>query len=140
MRLIFQRPPKLNFGFSGEERPEPDQLVIKLDPQTGIRFRLEARRHGVYHPEAIELDMEFSEQGGEGATPYEVLLLAAMRGMSTRFTRQDCVEETWRVMQPLLDNPPPVSIYEPGTWGPTTSDQVVAGHDSWHQPWLAAAA
>ena len=53
--------------------------------------------------EAITLDMEFAEQGGEGATPYEVLLQAAMVGLSTRFTRQDGVEETWRIMQPLLD-------------------------------------
>ena len=52
--------------------------------------------------------MEFAEQGGEGATPYEVLLHAAMVGESTRFTRQDGVEETWRIMQPLLDAPPPV--------------------------------
>ncbi len=46
------------------------------------------------------------EEGGEGATPYEVLLHAAMVGQSTRFTRQDGVEETWRIMQPLLDAPP----------------------------------
>jgi glucose-6-phosphate 1-dehydrogenase len=44
----------------------------------------------------IELDMEFSEQGGEGPTPYEVLLHAALVGDSSRFTRQDGVEETWR--------------------------------------------
>ena len=47
--------------------------------------------------------MEFADEGGEGPTPYEVLLHAAMEGDATRFTRQDCVEETWRIMQPLLD-------------------------------------
>ena len=57
--------------------------------------------------------MEFSQEGGEGPTPYEVLLQAAMDGDSTRFTRQDGVEETWRIMQPLLDDPPPVHTYEP---------------------------
>ena len=51
----------------------------------------------------ILFDVEFAEMGGEGATPYEVLLHAAMVGESTRFTRQDGVEETWRIMQPLLD-------------------------------------
>ncbi|HVR12727.1 MAG TPA: trehalase-like domain-containing protein, partial [Gaiellaceae bacterium] len=45
----------------------------------------------------IELDMEFAAAGGEGPTPYEVLLHAAMVGDSTRFTRQDAVDETWRV-------------------------------------------
>ena len=56
----------------------------------------------------IQLDMEFADQGGEGATPYEVLLHAAMTGQTLRFTRQDTVEEQWRIMQPLLDAPPPV--------------------------------
>ena len=48
------------------------------------------------------------QEGGEAPTPYEVLLLDAMRGDSARFTREDSVEETWRIMQPLLDAPPPV--------------------------------
>ena len=74
--------------------------------------------------------------GGEGATPYEVLLRAAMVGQSTRFTRQDGVEETWRIMQPLLDNPSPVHAYAPGTWGPAEADKLVAGHGRWHGPWV----
>ena len=61
--------------------------------------------------------MEFAEEGGEGPTPYEVLLHAAMVGQSTRFTRQDGVEETWRIMQPLLDAPPPVQATLPGRGG-----------------------
>ena len=83
--------------------------------------------------------MEFAEEGGEGATPYEVLLHAAMVGQSTRFTRQDGVEETWRIMQPLLDAPPPVHTLPAGIVGarppPTT---LVAGHGGWHTPWLAS--
>jgi glucose-6-phosphate 1-dehydrogenase len=81
--------------------------------------------------------MEFADQGGEGATPYEVLLLAALRGDSTRFTRQDSIEEAWRVMQPLLDAPPPVIPYAPGSWGPAEADRLVAGHGGWHEPWIA---
>ena len=68
--------------------------------------------------------MEFAQEGGEGATPYEVLLHAAMIGDSTRFTRQDGVEEAWRIMQPLLDAPPPVHPYAPGTWGPEAADDA----------------
>ena len=84
----------------------------------------------------IDLDMEFEEEGGEGPTPYEVLLEAAMVGDSTRFTRQDGVEETWRIMQPLLDAPPPVHPYAPGSWGPQEADELVAGHGRWHGPWV----
>jgi glucose-6-phosphate 1-dehydrogenase len=138
VRLLFKRPPKLGFGFTGDRAPEPDQLVIKLDPSTGIRLLVDARRADAPSPEAINLDMEFSEEGGEGATPYEVLLHAAMVGQRTRFTRQDGVEETWRIMQPLLDAPPPVHPYSQGSWGPSAADDVVAGHGVWHHPWVAS--
>jgi glucose-6-phosphate 1-dehydrogenase len=67
-----------------------------------------------------------------------VLLSAAMRGDSTRFTRQDGVEETWRIMQPLLDAPPPVHPYEKGSWGPGQADQLLAGHGRWHDPWVGS--
>jgi glucose-6-phosphate 1-dehydrogenase len=138
VRLVFKRPPKLGFGFTGDRAPEPDQLVIKLDPTTGIRLLLDARRADGPGPEAINLDMEFSQEGGEGATPYEVLLHAAMIGRSTRFARQDAVEERWRIMQPLVDAPPPVHPYPQGSWGPSAGDDVVAGHGLWHDPWLAS--
>ena len=80
--------------------------------------------------------MQFAEQGGEGATPYEVLLRAAMAGQSNRFTRQDGVEETWRIMQPLLDDPPPVHSYAPGSWGPAAGDDVTSGFGGWRHPWM----
>ena len=135
MRLVFRRPPQLGFRSHGR-RPEPDQLVIRLDPRTGIRLLVEAQRSGVVEPEQIELDMEFADEGGEGPTPYEVLLHAAMQGDSGRFTRQDGVEESWRVLQPLLDAPRSVEPYAPGSWGPEAADRVVAGFGRWHDPWL----
>jgi glucose-6-phosphate 1-dehydrogenase len=133
LRLVFKHPPRL--GFPAFERGvEPNQLVVKLDPSTGVRLELEA--HRADGPGVIALDMEFSQEGGEGATPYEVLLEAALVGDATRFTRQDGVEETWRVMQPLLDAPPPVHPYAPGSWGPAAADALLAGHGRWHGPWI----
>jgi len=76
-----------------------------------------------------------SQEGGEGPPPYEVLLHAAMVGDIARFKRQDSVEETWRVFQPLLDSPPPVQRYPPGTWGPAAANELVADHGGWHEPW-----
>jgi glucose-6-phosphate 1-dehydrogenase len=137
LRLVFKHPPRLGFAF-GDRRPEPDQLVVKLDPSTGIRLQVDARRADKAGADAINLDMEFAEEGGEGATPYEVLLHAGLVGDSKRFTRQDGVEETWRVMQPLLDAPPPVHPYAPGSWGPKEADKLVAGHGRWHDPWVPA--
>jgi glucose-6-phosphate 1-dehydrogenase len=135
LRLVFKYPPRLGFGLRGPDA-EPDQLVIRLDPSTGIRFHLEARRASSREVHPITLDMEFADQGGEGATPYEVLLHAAMEGQTVRFTRQDGVEETWRIMQPLLDAPPPVHAYAPGSWGPQAANDLVAGHGRWHDPWI----
>src|SRR3954466_4346883 len=101
LRLVFRRPPPLLFHGDRSRTPEPCQLVVRLDPSTGIRMLVEAQRGGNQRAEQVTLDCDFSEQGGEGPTPYEVLLHAAMLGDSTRFTRQDSVEETWRVLQPL---------------------------------------
>jgi glucose-6-phosphate 1-dehydrogenase len=136
LRLVFHRPPRLGFFPKEPGRPEPDQIVVKLDPGTGIRLRLDAQRAESAAPETITLDMEFAQEGGEAPTPYEVLLEAAMNGQSARFTRQDSVEETWRILQPLLDSPPPVHGYAKGTWGPPQCDQLVSGHGTWHEPWL----
>jgi glucose-6-phosphate 1-dehydrogenase len=110
--------------------------VVKLDPSTGVRITADARRADADSPETVDLDVEFADAGGEGPTPYEVLLDAAMRGASTRFTRQDAVEEAWRVMQPLLDAPPPVHPYRPGSWGPEAADDLVADVGGWQEPWI----
>jgi glucose-6-phosphate 1-dehydrogenase len=112
--------------------------VIKLDPITGIRLILDAHRADRGGPQEITLDMEFAQEGGEGPTPYEVLLQAAMEGNSALFTRQDSVEETWRIMMPLLEQPPPVHRYAPGSWGPGEGDQLVRAVGGWHGPWVVA--
>jgi glucose-6-phosphate 1-dehydrogenase len=138
VRLVFKQPPRLALWEAAGHRPTPNQLVVKLDPSTGIRLIVDARSAKGRKPKPISLDMEFSEEGGEGAAPYEVLLHAAMIGDSKRFTRQDGVEEAWRIMQPLLDAPPPVHAYAPGSWGPAAGDKLVAGHGSWHEPWIAS--
>jgi glucose-6-phosphate 1-dehydrogenase len=135
LRLVFKRPPRLGFGLA--RQAQPNQLVVKLDPSTGVRVVVNARRADVNAIAPIELDMEFAAEGGEGATPYEVLLHAAMVGDSTRFARQDGVEETWRIMKPLLDAAPPVHSYAPGSWGPAAADELTAEYGGWQAPWIA---
>jgi glucose-6-phosphate 1-dehydrogenase len=137
LRLTFEGlPARLGFGL--KRRPDPDQLIIKLDPTTGIRLLLEAQRAAEVEPEQISLDMEFAEQGGEGPTPYEVLLQAALNGNDRRFTRQDGIEECWRVMAPLLEHPPPVHSYAKGSWGPKEAEKIVKEYGGWHEPWVAS--
>jgi glucose-6-phosphate 1-dehydrogenase len=136
LRLVFKHPPKLGFGLL-DRRPEENQLVVRLDPTTGVRITVEAHRADAEGVAPIDLDMEFAQEGGEGPTPYEVLLHAAMSGDSTRFARQDGVEETWRVFQPLLDAPPPVHPYAQGSWGPDAANDLLKGFGSWHEPWVS---
>jgi glucose-6-phosphate 1-dehydrogenase len=136
LRLVFKHAPRIGFK-RFDHYPEPNQFVVKLDPSTGVRLIVEAHRADVDAAHRVDFDVEFAEQGGEGPTPYEVLLNAALIGDSTRFTRQDGVEEAWRIMQPLLDAPPPVHPYAPGSWGPEEAQKLVAGHGGWHGPWIA---
>jgi glucose-6-phosphate 1-dehydrogenase len=138
LRVLFRHPPRLRFRGLTNRRPEPNQLVVRLDPSTGIRLLVDAKRGDRPEAEQIYLEMEFAQEGGEGATPYEVLLHAAMVGDSTRFARQDGVEEAWRVLQPLLDNPPPVHPYAKGSWGPEEANRLVAEYGGWHGPWVAS--
>ncbi|HEX3976876.1 MAG TPA: glucose-6-phosphate dehydrogenase [Solirubrobacteraceae bacterium] len=136
VRLVFRHAPRLPFIPSSRRRPEPSQIVIRIDPHTGIRMVLDAHRADKSGASEIDLDMEFENEGGAGATPYEVLLHAALVGDASHFTRQDNVEESWRVLQPLLDSPPTVIAYAQGSWGPAEAGALTDGFGGWRGPWL----
>ena len=136
LRIVFKRPPRL--GFALERSPDPNHLVVRLDPSAGIRFGMEAKRADGVGPEGITLDMEFADQGGDGPTPYEVLLHAALIGDDSRFPRQVGIEEAWRVVQPLLDAPPAAEPYAQGSWGPASADRLLAGLGHWATPWTGS--
>ena len=137
LRLVFERPPRLGFLPKRSAPPRARPAGGQARSHDRHRLLVDAQRDDVAGPEQINLDMEFAEEGGEGATPYEVLLHAAMQGDSTRFTRQDGVEEAWRVMQPLLDSPPPVHRTPRASWGPEAADKLLAGYGRWHEPWVS---
>ena len=60
-----------------------------------------------------------------------------MIGRTARFGKQDMVEENWRILQPLVETPPPVEPYEPGSWGPASAERLTADYGGWRGPWLA---
>ncbi len=136
VRVVFNTTPWLGFVPRDSPRPEPNQLVLRIGPRPGARLRLQAKAPNEEALRSVQLDMEFASFGGEGPTPYEVLLPAAMRGDASHFTRQDAVEETWRVVQPLIDSPSPVEVYEPGSWGPASADDLTRDYGGWRAPWL----
>jgi len=136
VRLVFHHPPRLGFVAGGHRRPEPDQLVVRLDPRVGIQLTLDGLRADRNGPAPIKLAADLVEEGGVPPTPYELLIKAALEGDAARFTRQDSVEESWRIVAPLLEKPGPVQSYVPGSWGPQAAQKLVRGLGRWHDPWI----
>jgi glucose-6-phosphate 1-dehydrogenase len=136
VRVVFKRPPKLGF-LSGSHRPAPNHFVVRIDPNPGTTIELQSLRAGEPGIHTVSLDLELAAEGTETPTAYEELLAAALRGDRSHFTRQDAVEETWRIVQPVLDDPPPVHVYRQGSWGPEVADRITAGHGGWHEPWTS---
>ena len=135
VRLVFRRPPQLRFVGPGH-RCEPNQIVLRIDPNPGLQAVLNSKGAEEHTLRAVHLDMTFAQEVGPVLEPYERLLSDAITGDGRLFTRQDGVEETWRIVQPLLDQPPPVHSYARGSWGPEEADELVRGFTSWHDPWL----
>jgi glucose-6-phosphate 1-dehydrogenase len=140
VRIVFHTIPWLGFAPRHAPRPAANQLVLRIGPRPGARLELQAKSAEEMALRTVSLDMTFASEGGEGPSAYEVLLDAALRGDPGHFTRQDAVEETWRVVQPLLDAPPTLEVYEKGSWGPAAADRLVADVGGWHDPWLPEAA
>ncbi|MEM8619100.1 MAG: glucose-6-phosphate dehydrogenase [Actinomycetota bacterium] len=136
VRLVFKHPPKLGFGQFQGRLAEPDQLVIRVNPNTAMQMTLDAHRADSASPGPITMDMSFADEGGEDPTPYEVLVVAGMHGDVRHFARQDAVEEEWRILAPLLESPPPVHGYAPGTLGPDAASDIVRGQGAWRGPWV----
>jgi glucose-6-phosphate 1-dehydrogenase len=136
VRLVFRRPPRIRF-IGGANHGQPDQIVLRIDPASGLRIELisQGAERGWRR---VHLDMLFEEALGQPLEPYERLLRDAIKGDDHLFSREDTVEETWRVVQPLLDNPPPVHKYAQGSWGPQEATALVRGYSDWHDPWLPA--
>jgi glucose-6-phosphate 1-dehydrogenase len=134
VRLFTHRVPSLAF-LPDRRRAEPNQIVLRIDPDPGLRLQLTALDGDRWRD--LHLDSSFMQDLGEPVTPYERLLHAALNGDHRLFAREDGIEETWRIVQPLLDHPGEVHHYEPGSWGPDAARELLRGHRGWQQPWLA---
>ena len=133
IRVIFKRPPRLPIT---PHVPDANELILRIDPKPGTDLVIQAKTPGANRTRTVDLSLIFADELGEAPEPYERLLSDAMKGDSTQFTREDTVDETWRIVQPLLDSPPPVESYQSGTWGPPSADKLLAGHPAWREPWL----
>jgi glucose-6-phosphate 1-dehydrogenase len=139
VRVIFKRPPRLAF-LNEPHHPDPGQLVVRIDPDPGLRITLLSKDVSGTGSRAVHLDLAFAAELGKPPEPYERLLHDALAGDRSLFTREDAVEETWRVLQPLVglleDGGVQPVPYPQGSWGPPGAEELVRGHPPWHQPWL----
>jgi glucose-6-phosphate 1-dehydrogenase len=135
VRLFTHRVPSMSFLPEHRRRSGPNQIVLRIDPDPGLRLQLTALEDDRWRD--LHLDSSFMADLGEPLLPYERLLHGALTGDHRLFAREDAIEETWRIVQPLLDDPGEIHSYEPGSWGPDAARDLLRGHRGWQQPWLA---
>ena len=124
------------------EHQEPNVFVLRIQPEEGIQLRFASKIPGHdFSVGPVVMDMTYRETfGGEPPEAYERLLLDAMRGDATLFSRRDAVETSWAWIQPILDwvdahAPRDLPVYGPDSWGPPGSDQLLQrDRRTWRNP------
>jgi len=131
--LQLRRPPEELFRRLGVEIP-PNLIRIRLEPGTGITFELMARKPAPGEPPvAFPIGIDFEQVLGRQALPYENILHAAVVGDASGFAFFPAIEESWRIVEKILDPDEPPIVYPVGSWGPAEA-AALAGPDGWHQP------
>jgi glucose-6-phosphate 1-dehydrogenase len=135
----FKRPPHLPFSADAAEYLEANSLVLRIQPDEGISLRFGAKAPA---PTLVirTVNMDFlygSSFLTDVPDAYETLILDAIRGDGTLFTRQDGVERAWELCDPLIrqwqvGQPP---VYAAGSWGPDAADDLIARDGRrWRRP------
>ena len=139
--IAFREPPKSMFPVgSGVGAEGPDHLTFDLADASKMSLSFYGKRPGPgMKLEKLSLQFAMHETGlvGEVLEAYERLILDAMRGDHTLFTTAEGIERLWEVSRGLLEGPPPVRLYPPGSWGPKSIHQLVAPH-AWRLPFERA--
>ncbi|TML13767.1 MAG: glucose-6-phosphate dehydrogenase [Actinobacteria bacterium] len=123
--------------FTGADSCPPTHNVIRFrmgQRNDGVTLTVHAKEPGdatVTH--AVDLSVDFASALGERREAYERLLDDAIVGDARRFARADSVNESWRIVDPALDNPGELYFYERGSWGPPQANDILGG-DEWHPP------
>jgi glucose-6-phosphate 1-dehydrogenase len=131
--VVFREAPVMLFNGTPVERLKPNSLGISIQPEEEIRFQFLAKIPGSeIHVEPVEMHFGYREAFEQASAPaYERLLHDAFCGDTTLFQRDDTVERSWEVLEPVLKRRPQVCPYEAGTWGPTTARTLIEPR-LWH--------
>jgi glucose-6-phosphate 1-dehydrogenase len=132
--MIHFRPvPHQSFPTTASLAWQPNHLLIQIQPEEGIVMRFQAKEPGgTMHLSPVNMKFSYLETfKTKSPEAYETLLADVMEGDATLFMRADQVEESWSVIEPILkvwENTPPSDFpnYESGSWGPQTSDALIA--------------
>ena len=139
--IAFREPPKSMFpADSGVGAHGPDHLTFDLADASKMSLSFYGKRPGPgMKLDKLSLQFAMNDTGmiGEVLEAYERLILDAMRGDHTLFTTAEGIERLWEVSMPLLESPPPVRSYAPGSWGPNSIHQLIAPH-AWRLPFERA--
>jgi glucose-6-phosphate 1-dehydrogenase len=139
--IAFREPPKSMFpAGSGVGAQGPDHLTFDLADASKVSLSFYGKRPGPgMRLDKLSMQFAMNETGwiGDVLEAYERLILDAMRGDHTLFTTAEGIERLWEVSMPLLEAPPPVSLYPPGSWGPKSIHQLIAPH-AWRLPFERA--
>src|SRR3954451_5831678 len=135
--IAFKEPPRSMFpAGSGVGQQGPDHLTFDLADKSRMSLSFYGKRPGP-GMKLDKLSMQFAMQetnwAGAALEAYERLIYDAMRGDHTLFNTAEGIERLWEVSVPLLENPPPVRPYAPGSWGPNQIHQLVAP-TAWRLP------
>jgi len=137
----FQPPPKVMFNLANDKNARPNMLSICIQPNEGIHLRFETKvPDTINESHSVNMDFDYAKAFGGLALPdaYERLLLDALKGDASLFTRNDNIEDAWRLIDPILKgweaakDAPAMNTYSRGSWGPEASDELLArDHHAW---------
>jgi glucose-6-phosphate 1-dehydrogenase len=139
--IQFNRAPLAMFEDEEGDGSAPNLLIVRIQPEEGISLKFLSKRPGNgYKLRPVSMDFNYGSSFGERSpSAYETLLLDAMIGDATLYTRQDMVEASWTVVQPIQEIWRGTKFefpnYAAGTWGPAAADEMLArrGH-VWRMP------
>jgi glucose-6-phosphate 1-dehydrogenase len=139
--IHFKRTPQALFARTPDEEMDPNVITLGIQPDEGISVKFATKKPAA-QMQMVPVEAEFSYRGAFGAAipeAYTTLLLDAMRGDATLFTRGDEVEAEWRIVTPIEEAwaqlpPPSFPNYGAGSSGPAQTDDLTAGdHRRWRQ-------
>ncbi len=137
--IIFKRPPHLMFPMPEGHQIRANRLSICIQPDEGIHFSFQVKvPDTAADMQEVRMNFSYIDNFDALAIPeaYERLLLDVIKGDASLFTRGDAIELAWRLVDRILatwesENPPPLYIYEPGSWGPDAADRLIR-HDGYN--------